>query len=107
MRAGASFASVFGGRIDDAGLNKMEVVRQTHSVFDNCRIDCLVFAAGVRHDMLLAGADIITLPLGALKTMSGSPFPNAGLERFLADWATSRAASCRALRHTSMGQIVQ
>jgi len=34
-RAGASFASVFVGRMDDAGLDGMEVVRQARAIFDN------------------------------------------------------------------------
>jgi transaldolase len=92
-RAGASFASVFVGRMDDAGLDGMEVVRQTREIFDNYGFDCQVLAASIRHtahvvDALLAGADIITLPFGVLQKMIRSPFTDVGLERFLADWAT-------------------
>jgi len=91
-RAGADFASIFVGRIDDAGLDGMEVVRQTCAIFDNYGFDCQVLAASIRHtthvvDALLAGADIITLPFGVLRKMIGSPFTDVGLERFLADWA--------------------
>ena len=91
-RAGASFASVFVGRMDDAGLDGMEVVRQTREIFDNYGFGCQVLAASIRHtahvvDALLAGADIITLPFGVLQKMIRSPFTDVGLERFLADWA--------------------
>ena len=91
-RAGANFASIFVGRIDDAGLDGMEVVRQTRAIFDNYGFDCQVLAASVRHtahvvDSLLAGADIITLPFGVLQKMVRSPFTDAGMDRFLADWA--------------------
>ena len=91
-RAGASFASIFVGRMDDAGLDGMEVVRQTRAIFDNYGFDCQVLAASIRHtahvvDALLAGADIITLPFGVLQKMIRSPFTDVGLERFLADWA--------------------
>ena len=90
-RAGASFASIFVGRMDDAGLDGMEVVRQTRVIFDNYGFDCQVLAASIRHtahvvDALLAGADIITLPFGVLQKMIHSPFTDVGLERFLADW---------------------
>ncbi len=90
-RAGASFASIFVGRMDDAGLDGMEVVRQTREIFDNYDLDCLVLAASIRHnghvlDALLGGADILTVPFGVLKKMIYSPFTDAGLERFLADW---------------------
>ncbi|HUX76726.1 MAG TPA: transaldolase family protein [Anaerolineae bacterium] len=91
-RAGASFASVFVGRMDDAGLDGMEVVRQARAIFDNYGFDCQVLAASIRHtahvvDALLAGADIITMPFSVLQKMIRSPFTDAGLERFLADWA--------------------
>jgi len=90
-RAGASFASIFVGRMDDAGLDGMEVVRQTREIFDNYGFDCQVLAASIRHnahvvDSLLAGADILTLPFPVLQKMIYSPFTDAGVERFLADW---------------------
>jgi transaldolase len=91
-RAGADFASIFVGRMDDAGLDGMEVVRQTRAVFDNYGFDCQVLAASIRHtahvvDALLIGVDIITMPFGVLQKMIRSPFTDAGLESFLADWA--------------------
>jgi len=91
-RAGASYASIFVGRVDDAGLDGMEVVRQTREIFDNYGFDCQVLAASIRHtahvvDALLAGADIITVPFPVLQKMVRSPFTDQGLERFLADWA--------------------
>jgi len=91
-RAGASFASVFVGRMDDAGLDGMEVVRQSRVIFDNYGLGCQVLAASIRHtthvvDALLAGADIITVPFAVLEKMARSPFTDVGLERFLADWA--------------------
>jgi transaldolase len=90
-RAGATFASVFVGRIDDAGLDGMEVVRQSRVIFDNYGLDCLLLAASIRHtthvvEALLAGADILTVPFGVLAKMVRSPFTDAGLESFLADW---------------------
>jgi len=90
-KAGASYASIFVGRMDDAGLDGMEVVRQTRDIFDNYGFHCQLLAASIRHtahvvDALLAGADIITLPFGVLQKMIRSPFTDVGLERFLADW---------------------
>ena len=90
-KAGATYASVFVGRMDDAGLEGMAVVRQTRDIFDNYGFPCQLLAASIRHtghvvDALLAGADIITLPFKVLQTMVRSPFTDVGLERFLADW---------------------
>ncbi|MGD8996928.1 MAG: fructose-6-phosphate aldolase [Anaerolineae bacterium] len=90
-KSGASYASIFVGRMDDAGLDGMEVVRQTRAVFDNYGFDCQLLAASIRHpghvqEALLAGADIITVPFPVLQKMIRSPFTDVGLERFLADW---------------------
>ena len=38
-------------------------------------------------DSLLAGVDIITMPYPVLQKIARSAFTDAGLERFLADWA--------------------
>lgn len=91
-RAGASFASIFVGRLDDAGLDGMEVVRQVREIFDNYGFTCQVLAASIRStthvvQALLAGADIITVPFAVLQKMAFSPFTDAGLASFLADWA--------------------
>ena len=91
-KAGASYASIFVGRLDDAGLDGMEVVRQTRQVFDNYGFGCAVLAASIRNTVhvtqsLLAGTDILTMPFPVLKTMMHSPFTDIGLQRFLDDWA--------------------
>jgi transaldolase len=90
-KSGASYASVFMGRMDDAGFDEMEVVRQTRAIFDNYGLNCQSLAASIRHprhmrEALLAGADIVTVPFGVLRKMIRSPFTDVGLERFLADW---------------------
>ncbi len=90
-KAGATYASIFVGRMDDAGLDGMEIVRQTREIFDQYGFSCKVLAASIRHTAhvvaaLLAGADIITVPFAVLQQMVRSPFTDAGLERFLADW---------------------
>ncbi len=90
-KAGAAFASVFVGRMDDAGLDGMEVVRQTRAIFDTYGFNCRLLAASIRHpahvvEALLSGADIITLPFGVLQKMIRSPFTDAGLASFASDW---------------------
>jgi transaldolase len=90
-KAGARYASIFVGRMDDAGLEGMEVVRQTRAIFDNYGFDCQLLAASIRHtahvvEALLAGADIVTAPFRVLQQMVRSPFTDVGVERFLADW---------------------
>ena len=67
-------------------------MRQTREIFDNYGFDCQGLAASIRTtthvvEALLAGADIITLPFDVLQRMVRSPFTDAGLASFQADWA--------------------
>ena len=50
-----------------------------------------MLAASIRNtyhvtQSLLAGADILTMPYAVLQKMISSPFTDAGLKKFLADW---------------------
>ncbi|HEY88193.1 MAG TPA: fructose-6-phosphate aldolase [Thermoflexia bacterium] len=90
-RAGASYASIFMGRLDDAGLDGIQVLQETRQIFDNYGLTCKVLAASIRStyhvtQSLLAGADILTMPYGVLQKMISSPFTDVGLAKFLADW---------------------
>ncbi|MCD4737666.1 MAG: fructose-6-phosphate aldolase [Anaerolineae bacterium] len=90
-RAGASYASIFMGRLDDAGLDGIQVLQETRQIFDNYGLPCKVLAASIRStyhvtQSLLVGADILTMPYGVLQKMISSPFTDVGLEKFLADW---------------------
>lgn len=88
--AGATYVSPFIGRIDDAGQDGMEVVRESVEIFDRYHLPAQVLAASIRHprhvvEAALAGAPIATLPYGVLKAMLKHPLTDAGIERFLAD----------------------
>lgn len=94
---GATFVSVFLGRVDDAGADGMEVVRQCVQVFDNYGFESLVLAASVRNPLhvtqaALAGADIATVPFKVLEQMFHHPLTDTGLDRFLVDWNRAQAA---------------
>jgi transaldolase len=89
--AGADYASVFVGRLDDAGHEGMEVVRQTTAIFDRHGLETAVIAASIRHPLhvvaaALAGADIATVPFAVLRQLLRHPLTDLGIERFLADW---------------------
>jgi transaldolase len=90
--AGASYVSPFVGRLDDGGLDGMEIVAQLATIFGNYGMATKVLAASLRHPQhviqaALAGADVATLPFGVLKKMISHPFTDAGLKAFLDDWA--------------------
>ncbi len=88
--AGASFVSPFVGRIDDAGQDGMEVVRESVEIFDRYHLPAQVLAASLRHprhviEAAKAGAPIATVPFSVLKAMVKHPLTDTGIERFIAD----------------------
>jgi len=91
--AGATYVSPFIGRIDDAGQDGMEVVRESVEIFDRYHLPSQVLAASLRHprhviEAAKAGAPIATLPFAVLKSMVRHPLTDVGIERFLADSRT-------------------
>jgi transaldolase len=91
-KAGAAFISPFVGRLDDIGLDGMELVREIRAIYDNFpNLKTEILAASIRthntvKDAALAGADIATVPPAVLKGLVKHPLTDKGLEAFLADW---------------------
>jgi transaldolase len=90
--AGASYVSIFIGRLDDIGQDGMQVVEDTLTILDNYpELDAEVIAASIRHPMhctyaAMAGADIATVPYAVLMQMIQHPLTDIGIKRFLSDW---------------------
>jgi transaldolase len=90
-RAGATFVSPFIGRLDDMGLDGMEVIGEIRAIYDNYDFTTAILAASIRtvnHVKLsaLAGADVATVPPATLKSLVKHPLTDKGVELFLADW---------------------
>ncbi len=92
-KAGATFISPFIGRLDDIGLDGMELIAEIRSIYDNYAdtIETEILAASIRspnHVKLsaMAGADIATVPPQVLKNLTKHPLTDKGLEAFLSDW---------------------
>jgi transaldolase len=90
-KAGGSFISIFVGRLDDAGHDGMEVVRDTAALIETYGFDAEVIVASVRHpihvvEAMRAGAHIATIPFAVLDQMFKHPLTDIGIERFLKDW---------------------
>ena len=91
-KAGASFISPFVGRLDDMGINGMELIEEIRVIYDNYGFDTEILAASIRtvnhvKDCALAGADVATLPASTIEKLVKHPLTDKGLEAFLADWA--------------------
>jgi len=90
--AGATFVSVFVGRLDDAGNDGMQVVADTVEIFETYGLNAEIIAASIRHPMHIAeaallGADVATVPCDVLMKAIKHPLTDVGVERFMADWA--------------------
>ncbi len=91
-KAGASYVSPFIGRLDDAGHEGMEVVRDTLQIYRNYNIETQVLVASIRHPVHVVeaaklGAHVATMPPDVLDKMVKHPLTDIGLKRFLDDWA--------------------
>ena len=93
-KAGASYISPFIGRLDDIGINGMDLIRDIVQIYDNYGFETEVLAASIRHpmhviDAALAGADVSTIPFKTLTQLVKHPLTDKGLESFLSDWKKS------------------
>jgi len=91
-KAGASFISPFVGRIDDMGIDGMELIQEIRQIYDNYDFQTEILVASVRtvnhvKQAALIGADVATVPAATLKALVKHPLTDKGLEQFLADWA--------------------
>jgi transaldolase len=91
-KAGATFVSPFVGRLDDAGQDGMELLREIRTVYDNyADLKSQILAASIRHvghvkQAAMIGADVATVPPAVLRALVRHPLTDKGLEQFLADW---------------------
>lgn len=90
-KAGATYVSPFVGRLDDTGMDGMNLIEEIVRIFDNYAIDTEIIAASIRHPIhviqaALAGADIATIPYKVLVQLTKHPQTDIGIEKFLKDW---------------------
>ncbi|MEP3122360.1 MULTISPECIES: fructose-6-phosphate aldolase [Alphaproteobacteria] len=90
-KAGATYISPFIGRLDDLGVDGMELIENLRIIYDNYGFETEILAASIRsadhvQQCALAGADVATVPPAVLKGLVKHKLTDAGLEAFLADW---------------------
>lgn len=90
--AGATYVSIFIGRLDDAGQDGMQVVEDAISILTNYPdLEAQVIAASIRNPLhvtyaAMAGAEVATVPYAILMQMIRHPLTDVGIKRFLDDW---------------------
>ncbi|MCS7169609.1 MAG: fructose-6-phosphate aldolase [Candidatus Kapabacteria bacterium] len=89
--AGASFVSVFLGRLDDIGSDGLRVLSDICEIWERQGMESEIIAASLRHPMHLVeaarhGSDIATAPFRVLQQAMKHPLTDLGLQSFLADY---------------------
>jgi len=90
-KAGATFISPFVGRLDDIGLDGMELIEDIRVIYDQYDFDTEILVASIRtpnhvKDAARIGADISTVPPDVLRKLITHPLTDKGLDAFLKDW---------------------
>ncbi len=110
-KAGATYVSLFAGRISDEGVNASEVIRNTAGWLAMWKYATKIIVGSVRETMniqeaALAGAHIITVPPKFLRQMVDHKYSRFTVGQFLAD-GLSAAERMRDLGLTSSADAAQ
>ena len=94
-KAGATYISPFIGRLDDLGIDGMDLIRSIVTIYKNDpTLKTQVLAASIRDPLHVvqsaeAGSHVATIPFKVLKQMGVHPLTDKGNAQFLADWQTA------------------
>jgi len=90
--AGATYVSLFCGRVNNMGYNCIEEIRKTRKLIDEYNLKAKIIAASTREilnivEWLAAGAHIVTIVPKFLDGMIIHPYTKETVKQFLADAA--------------------
>jgi transaldolase len=93
--AGASYVSIFSGRVKDMGYDVRPIIGQTRAAIDREGWKAKVIVGSIRHladvnDALQAGAHIVTVPPAILKKMAWNPRTDEITREFNDAWRNRR-----------------
>lgn len=91
-KAGATYISPFVGRLDDIGLNGMDLIKNLIIAKKNYGFNTEIIAASIRTkehilECILSGVDIATIPYSQIEAMAKHPLTDAGIEKFIKDYS--------------------
>lgn len=89
--AGATYVSVFMGRLDDIATDSYAVLNDICEIWDRQEFESFIIAASIRTPIHIiqaakAGAHIATVPYSVLMQSLQNPLTDAGLKKFLDDY---------------------
>ena len=92
LAAKATYISPFVGRLDDIGLDGMNLINDLIIAKENYGFETEIIAASIRTkehilQCILSGVDIATIPYAQIEDMAKHPLTTAGIERFISDYS--------------------
>lgn len=90
-KAGADFASIFVGRLDDLGVRGMDIVKDTKHMYSQFGFDTKIITASIRslshiEEAAKIGSDIVTIPPKFLPIIFNHSLTDIGIATFTNDW---------------------
>jgi len=90
-KLGVQYISPFIGRLDDIGVNGIELLQHLRHIIDWYDFETELLAASIRdvahfEQAMLAGADIATVPVNVFEKSLEHQLTDKGIAQFLADW---------------------
>jgi transaldolase len=94
--AGATYVSIFSGRVRDMGYDPAPIIEQTRAVLDRERLRAQIIVGSIRHmadvnEALHAGAHIVTVPPAILRKMVWNPRTTETIREFNDAWHKDRS----------------
>lgn len=90
--AGATYVSIFSGRVADMGYDVRPIVRELRAILDREELPSKIIVGSVRHmidvnEALMDGAHIVTVPPPILRKMLWNPRTESTIREFNDAWA--------------------
>ncbi|MCF7799635.1 hypothetical protein K9L05_04485 [Candidatus Babeliales bacterium] len=88
--AGASYVSLFGGRVNNMGYNTIEEIKKIRTLLDDTKLKAKIIMGSTREvlnvvEWLVAGAHIVTVSPNLLEGMIVHPYSKETVQTFLSD----------------------
>lgn len=94
--AGATYVSIFSGRVRDMGYEPAKIIEQTRALLDRENLKAQIIVGSIRHigdvnEALHAGAHIVTVPPAILRKTFWNPRTTETIREFNDAWKVDRA----------------
>lgn len=98
--AGATYVSIYLGRVDDIGYDSLKTISEVRNIYDRHGYSTQILVASVRHpthvlESAKVGADIATIAPSVFWKLFEHPLTHLGLKQFEQDWKNHLASESK------------